>query len=1611
MCMDKGDPTYIQKKTSTKYREEPPKTRSSKQAKRFEEGSVVESDTESLTLIQQNQLAERFSSVSRSEKVIKRERMETEGQALNRLLELMISKQAESESRNRDLIERLSRDIPAASHGVDRIDLTRESSYTYPKMTEKDNMAKYLAKLEYSFTINDTPEARKCSVLWSHLTTSACDKLMATGPVPGESYASLREKLLSEFKVGYATAANQALQQIDPDINMRDTLAKMDEMLAIVTETATTIPEAISCFSRMLVRSQLNESLVYELDVQVPDNHYTFHRKCQEWKDRQPTGTSFLKTQKKEVDKTSMNKMTERFKCFTCGKPGHTSKYCRMNKQTTAQPDIPDRKPIVCYNCREVGHKAPNCPKPKSDKPKKKEVKLLSDKKPSVKELQENEILVRVAGKEVPVTLDSGATITVLPKERVPETWLTGKQIVGKGFGIDHNLNIEEANLSIVIEGKLMKTLGGVVPSKEINGTGVLSYRSTANARDLSFPKLLENALNRSDEDRLYWDYTSTTPTRQGAVGEGVQESEGRVEKEEEQAQQSLGIVDEGSLVESEGIRGEESDNNGEQVEEDKEEMEKQVECDSVGEDNQDEGTEAHDTSADETITESCISEEKRSETSCVNSTSDEETEPLVIAIPRYTENNNKLREDTASDESLKTMRNLADKNLQGYSWKAGLVTRERLDDLGRVKTQICVPTDHRARLMTLAHENFGHMSRNSVVKHISKSFYWPTLWRDVRIHVQSCDTCQRVSKVNPKKAPMVRREVVTVPFERVSIDLVGPLPKSRGGYKYLFTYIDNASRWPEAIPLRSITSKSVISAFETICLRNGFPRTVISDNGTQFGSHDFKRFCSKHHIQAIQTSPYRPQSNGLVERMHGTLVTMINKLSKTKQGFWHEITKLALYFVRMTPSSATGFSPYMTVHGWEPASPLEIVKEGLLENTLEDVDITTWVQENMERVESIADSIVQKQTDVIEHRKVKRDKYSKERVFEHGTQVLYRTPGMMAKLTDAWEGPYVVDKRLGPVTYSLIIQGVKKRRIVHVNTIKEYKETAVRKITTVLEEDNDEDEITSTNDKLKLVACDKDTQRQADIQMLRQEFSETLNEEPGTTELTTFRINTGNATPISQRPYMTANSLKKGVEEEIEWMLERGFIEESSAEWSSPIVTVKKPNGKIRVCVDYRKLNSVTTPIPFYMPRIEEVLEATGQATVISKMDLSKGYYQVKVCPEDRDKTTFVCHKGKYRFNRMPFGVCNAPAIFQTLMEKILHGLGEFCKVYMDDLIIFSDTWEEHLTHVRKVLTALKAAGLTANPAKCEWGGKQLQFLGHIIGSGEMSIPKARIQALKSYVKPTTKRGLRSFLGAISFYRKFAKDLAKYTAHLSPCTSKSAPSKVIWTESMDDAFHAIRELMCHNTKLVVPLPSDSFSIVSDASGLGLGGVLQVYRDGEWTAAAYYSRQTRGAETRYTATELEALALLETVSNFSYYLYGHEFKAFTDHHALLSLKHSERLNGRLKRLALKLQPWRVNIEYLPGKENQLADALSRQEWRHNELERISSGAGGLDDNEGAGGSRDSPSKTHLHEGEEADHHLLGAGGCGGPTSTKDESERETLQEGSTRTNCVHAQEH
>ena len=215
------------------------------------------------------------------------------------------------------------------------------------------------------------------------------------------------------------------------------------------------------------------------------------------------------------------------------------------------------------------------------------------------------------------------------------------------------------------------------------------------------------------------------------------------------------------------------------------------------------------------------------------------------------------------------------------------------------------------------------------------------------------------------------------------------------------------------------------------------------------------------------------------------------------------------------------------------------------------------------------------------------------------------------------------------------------------------------------------------------------------------------------------------------QRAYNTPIALKDDIDKELDWLLENESIHPSSSPWASPMVAVKKPDGTACLCIDYRRLNGITRQTPFYMPRVEEVLEGVGQASFISKLDLTKGYYQIPVREIDIPKTCFICHRGRFEFTRMPFGVKNAPAIFQELMQTILHDTIGFVTAYMDDVVIYSSSWEDHVRHIKAVLDRLKAANLTVNPTKCVWGGKTMTFLGHHVGAGKMSLPAHRVEAL----------------------------------------------------------------------------------------------------------------------------------------------------------------------------------------------------------------------------------------------------------------------------------------
>ena len=240
----------------------------------------------------------------------------------------------------------------------------------------------------------------------------------------------------------------------------------------------------------------------------------------------------------------------------------------------------------------------------------------------------------------------------------------------------------------------------------------------------------------------------------------------------------------------------------------------------------------------------------------------------------------------------------------------------------------------------------------------------------------------------------------------------------------------------------------------------------------------------------------------------------------------------------------------------------------------------------------------------------------------------------------------------------------------------------------------------------------------------------------------------------ISKRPYQIPPKLHRAVETEINKLIELGIITESTSLWASPLVPVVKPDSSICLCVDYRALNSITPPIRYWLPTLQEILHKVGQSQVISKLDLTSGFHQIPMSENSSDLTTFVSPIGKFKYLNMPFGLKNAPATFQQTIEKIIQPVSAFSSTYIDDIIVFSFDWNTHLLHLQQVFDCFRTAGITAKLRKCAFGRAKLKYLGHEIGGGTLAVPQLRVEAMENYVKPHTKRQLRAFLGSVGYYR-----------------------------------------------------------------------------------------------------------------------------------------------------------------------------------------------------------------------------------------------------------------
>ena len=430
-----------------------------------------------------------------------------------------------------------------------------------------------------------------------------------------------------------------------------------------------------------------------------------------------------------------------------------------------------------------------------------------------------------------------------------------------------------------------------------------------------------------------------------------------------------------------------------------------------------------------------------------------------------------------------------------------------------------------------------------------------------------------------------------------------------------------------------------------------------------------------------------------------------------------------------------------------------------------------------------------------------------------------------------------------------------------------------------------------------------------------------------GRTDIVKHKINTGTAAPVKQHPRRLPLSKKELVREEISKMLKQGIIEPSQSPWSSPVVLVQKKDGSTRFCVDYRKLNNLTLKDSYPLPRIDESLDALRGSKWFSTLDLQSGYFQVEMDPADAEKTAFTTICGLFQFKVMSFGLCNAPATFERMMEIILSGLHwETCLLYIDDVIIFADSFEQHMERLSEVLSKLQTAGLKLSPQKCQLFKKEVCFLCHVVSEHGISTDPTKIRAVEQWSAPTDVHQVRSFLGLCSYYRRFVEGFATIAKPLHKLTEKKTPFK--WTDECKASFMKLKQALCSSPVLCYPTIRQNFVLDTDASGVGIGSVLSQVEDGKERVVAYYSRALNKAERNYCITRKELLAV-EAVKHFHHYIYGVETVVRTDHGALTWLMSFKNIEGQMARWLETLGAYDLKIKHRAGRKHMNADSLSR----------------------------------------------------------------------------------
>ena len=902
------------------------------------------------------------------------------------------------------------------------------------------------------------------------------------------------------------------------------------------------------------------------------------------------------------------------------------------------------------------------------------------------------------------------------------------------------------------------------------------------------------------------------------------------------------------------------------------------------------------------------------------------------------------------SDESLQSYFKEADKPNTAFFTDKGFLFRRGSSGSVAVN-QLVIPQEKRAQLVRHAHDSLFsmHFSKRRTTLRLQAYVWWPGMAAQVEKHVALCSPCcKHATKSRFDRTPIAAIPLASELFQEVQIDIFGPInPPSARNHKYILTLVCAATKWVEALPLKTICAKEVIDAMLQMFMKFRVPYYLGVDNGSQFTSNLAEEVFKRLGITVHFSTPHHYNSHGLVESWNKTLGRMLHHvLNSDDPRSWDLKLPFLLFAYRELPNSTTNMAPVTLAHGFAPNGPLSILRDTWSDREhvpvnldRSSLDYLDKLRTELKTMHEIAVNNAEKQQSIYTEQY---NKQTRVKTFDVNDKVLVLAPDSSNKLKSRWMSGTVV-KAVDNCSYSVATTDGAVR-VVHASMLRPFLAN-VAAVGVMFDQDSDFgpvlydptlDTESDFNEKLQQLNLShlSVTEKHKLLQLLRKHQA-VFSDRPG--YCTVYEA----ALPLKPdfefvmpRPYRLPEKVRSEIQSQVAQLLAEGRIVHSNSTFVHPVVAVAKPNNNgIRLAIDYRAANCGLLPDRYPVPRCQDLVQDFASCKILSLCDCSQAFWSIPLRKQDRYKTAFVVEGVQYEWCFLSFGLANASSQFQQAMDIALRPVSSHSRAFIDDVITGTrqNDFDLHILQLDQMLSAMQVAGFNLKLSKCKWALPHVPFIGFEIGQNVIKPLHDKLEAIRNAPVPTTKKALRSWLGLANFYRIFSACFSEITWCLTELTKKSVSARITLNAEQLEAFNALKAELCKATELYVPNTDKPFQLYVDSSIHSAGGALAQFDDNNvLRPVAFVSKKFDKTQANWPIIEKEAWALLLALQTFEHITFGCPLViCYTDHQPLLFMSQKPAPSPKLLRWINTLSRFSYTLKRVTGETNYAADWLSR----------------------------------------------------------------------------------